>query len=55
MIIDWSTAFGDALDRLEARAAAGEEVARLQLDRLIVELRLLERLDAEPTEEECRS
>jgi len=51
VIIDWPASFGDALDRLETRAAAGDEVARLQLDRLIVELRMLERLDAEPAED----
>lgn len=51
MIIDWPASFGDALDRLEVRAAAGDEVARLQRDRLIVELRVLERLDAEPDED----
>lgn len=51
MIIDWPAAFGDALDRLESRVAQGDELARLQLDRVALEMGLLERLEVEPADE----
>lgn len=51
MIIDWPAAFGDALDRLETHAAAGDATARLQLDRITAELRAVQRLTSAPVVE----
>ena len=51
MIIDWPTSFGEHLDQLEARAAAGEEYAQLRLDRLYAELQVLQELTTEPQQD----
>ena len=48
MIIDWPKQFGQELDRLEARAAAGDDHAKLVLQKLVFELTVLEELDAAP-------
>jgi hypothetical protein len=51
VIIDWPASFGDSLERLESRAEQGDEQARQQLDRVILEMRLLQRLAAAPEDE----
>lgn len=51
MIIDGPSAFWDALDRLETRAVGGDDWARLQLDRITAELRIVARLDTAPTQD----
>lgn len=51
MLIDWSDEFDGWLDRLEARADAGEPIAGRTLELVTAQLQVLEDLDAEPKEE----
>jgi hypothetical protein len=51
VIIDAPRAFWDWLDRLEEKAAGGDEHARMTRLYALAELRALERLEGEPTEE----
>lgn len=51
MIIDAPRTFWDWLDRLDDKAAGGDDHARMTRLFALAELRVLERLDGEPAEE----
>jgi hypothetical protein len=48
MIVDWPRQFGLELDRLEARVGAGDEHAKLVLQKLTFELTVLSELQGAP-------
>lgn len=52
MIIDWPSDFGDWLDRLDARAAAGDDHAQSTQDYVIAALNALQALKRTPSRED---
>jgi len=48
MLIDWTTDFDGYLDRLEAKANAGDEHARATMDYVLAELDVLQQLTEPP-------
>lgn len=52
VLLDWSEEFGIWLDRLEARADAGNPVTNRALRLVTAQLEVLQDLDTEPTETE---
>jgi hypothetical protein len=51
VLIDWSEEFDGWRDRLEARADAGDPIARRTLELVTAQLEVLDDLDVEPKQE----